>query len=144
MVFEVIVLVMEVIIVNDNQNAHNIIFLTSKATWGQRLLCKIHGCRSKIRPMTKWPLSSLKCQNVIAIWYFNENELTRDFRGHIDLKQPRNYKLKSAWARAISTEFHLNRLVDFISGLTFWNRTYFESPENFRSYDISHDYVASL
>ena len=43
-----------------------------------------------------------------------------------------------------STESHLDRSIDFISDLTFWNRTYSESPQNFRSYDILHDHVASL
>ena len=42
------------------------------------------------------------------------------------------------------TESHLDWDVDFISGLTFWNRTYSESPQNFRWYDILHDYVASV
>ena len=40
-----------------------------------------------------------------------------------------------------STESHLDRSANFISGLTFWYRTYSESPQNFRSYDISHDYL---
>ena len=43
-----------------------------------------------------------------------------------------------------STESHLDRAVDFISGLTFWSSTYSESPQNFRSYDILHVYVVSI
>ena len=43
-----------------------------------------------------------------------------------------------------STESHLDQAVDFIRGLTFWNRTYSESPQNFRLYDILHDHVASV
>ena len=41
-----------------------------------------------------------------------------------------------------STESHLYQSVDFISGLTFWNRTYSYKPQNLRSYDILHDHVA--
>ena len=37
-----------------------------------------------------------------------------------------------------STESHLDQNADFISSLTFWNHTYSESPQNFRSYDILH------
>ena len=43
-----------------------------------------------------------------------------------------------------STESHLDRSIDFISDLTFWNRTYSKSPQNLSSYDILHDHVASL
>ena len=43
-----------------------------------------------------------------------------------------------------STESHLDRSIDFISDLTFWSRTYSESPQNFRSYDILHVYVVSI
>ena len=43
-----------------------------------------------------------------------------------------------------STESHLDRSIDFIRGLTFWSRTYSESPQNFRSYDILHDHVVSV
>ena len=43
-----------------------------------------------------------------------------------------------------STESHLDRSIDFISDLTFWNRTYSKSPQNLRSYDILHDHVTSL
>ena len=88
----------EVTLVHDHQFAHNTISLTSNLYWGQRLI-SINPCLcSKIWSMTKWPLCSLKCQNAIAIWYLNENELICDFRGHIGLKQPRNYKFKFGWA----------------------------------------------
>ena len=43
-----------------------------------------------------------------------------------------------------STESHLDQSIDFISSLTFWSRTYSESPQNFRSYDILQDLVASV
>ena len=43
-----------------------------------------------------------------------------------------------------SAEFHINKCVDFISGPTFWTRTYSKSWQNFRSYDILHYHVASL
>ena len=43
-----------------------------------------------------------------------------------------------------SAEFHLNKRVYFIRGPTFWTRTYSESWQNFRSFDILHYHVASL
>ena len=43
-----------------------------------------------------------------------------------------------------SAESHLDQSVDFISGLIFWNRTYSESPQKFRSYDTLNDHVVSL
>ena len=56
------------------------------------------------------------------------------------LKFPNTWELINSLK---SPEFHLNRPVDFFSNLVFWNRTYFESPQNFRSYDILHVYVVS-
>ena len=56
-------------------------------------LLRLEAFFSKIRSMTKWPICSLKCQNAISIWYFDKNEPTCDFGGHIVLKQPRNLKL---------------------------------------------------
>ena len=135
---------MEVTLANGHYYAHNFKFLTSKVSWGQRLICKFFCLYSKIRYLIWQPLKCLKWKNAIAIWYLYANELFWDFRGHIDHKQPRNYKLKSAWAWAISTEFHLNKRVDFIRGSTFWTRTYSESWQNFRSFDILHYHVASL
>ena len=92
--FQILVLAMEVALVKDYQFAQNIISLASNLYWGQRLQCKIQSHRSKIRPKTKWPLSNLKFQNVIRIWYFNQNKLIWDFRGHIGLKLPQNSKFK--------------------------------------------------
>ena len=43
-----------------------------------------------------------------------------------------------------STESHLDRSVNFIRCLTIKSRTYSESPQNFRLYDISHDHVATI
>ena len=43
-----------------------------------------------------------------------------------------------------STESHLDQSVDLICGLSFWSRTYSESPQNFGSEDILNYYVASL
>ena len=99
---------------------------------------------SKIQPMTKWPLHNLKCTNAIEIWYLSVNKLIWDIRGHSGLKQPRNCKFKFGWAQAISTDLRLKKAVDFISGLTFINRTYSESPQNSSSYDILHVHVAPL
>ena len=58
----------------------------------------------------------------------------------IDLKFP------STWELAIlskATASHLNKAVDFIRSLSFWSRTYSESPQNTLSYDILHVYVLS-
>ena len=49
-------------------------------------------------------------------------------------KVDNDLKFTNTWELANfpkSTESHLDRLVDFISGLTFWNRTYSESLQNF-------------
>ena len=43
-----------------------------------------------------------------------------------------------------STESHLDQSVDFITSLASKSRTYSEIPQNFRSYDISQDHVASI
>ena len=51
--------------------------------------------------MTKLPLCNLTCQNAIGISYINENELICDYRGHIDLKQPRNLSQNSSPRRPI-------------------------------------------
>ena len=121
--FEVIVLYMEVSMVNDYHYAHKIIFPTSKATWGKRLQCIIHAYWSKIKPMTKWPLSSLDFQNVTLIWYFNKIKLIWDIRGHIGLKQPRICKFNFGWAWANFTLSRSNKAVDFINGNKFENHT---------------------
>ena len=59
----------------------------------------------------------------------------------IDLKFTNTWELASL---PKSTESPLDQSVDFISSLTVKSRTYSESPQNFRSYDISHDHVASI
>ena len=52
-------------------------------------------------------------------------------------------EIKFGWARAICTDLHLEKPVDFICDLTFLkSRTYSESPQNSCSYDILHVYVA--
>ena len=94
--------------------------------------------------MAKWPILSPRIKNTIAIWCLSEYELIFHFWGHTDLKQPRNSKLDFKSALPKSTESHLYRPVDFISCLTFWSRTYSESLQNFRSYDILHYHVASV
>ena len=58
-----------------------------------------------------------------------------------DLKFTITWKLLILW---VSAKSHLDKSTDFISDLTFWNRTYSKSPQNLRSYDILHDHVASL
>ena len=53
-------------------------------------------------------------------------------------------KFTSTWELAHlskSTDLHLKRPVDFISGLTYLSRTYSESPQNFCSYDILHVHI---
>ena len=58
-----------------------------------------------------------------------------------------DFKFTITWELAHlpkSTKSHLDRSIDFISGLTCWSRTYSESTQNFRSYDILHDHVVSL
>ena len=139
--FEAIILIIEVTLLSDYHYAPNIISLTSKVTWGQRLQCKIHVYWSKIRPMTKWHLSSLKCQNVISIWNFNDNKQIWDFRDHIDHKQPRNLKFKFGWARPISTESCLDESVDFNSHHSILIFKIPESWQNFRSIAVLHVYV---
>ena len=57
------------------------------------------------------------------------------------LKFPNSWELRYLLK---SPEFHLNQPVDFFSNLTFWSRTYSESPQNSRSYDILHVYVVSI
>ena len=107
---------MEVTMVNYNHYAHDTISLTSKDIWGQRL-------NRKIKSLAKWPLTSLKWQNQIAIWYFNENEVIWNYGGHIGLKQPRNYKFNFGWAWAKSTLPHLNKSVDFTSNRSIKKHT---------------------
>ena len=51
------------------------------------------------------------------------------------LKFTNSWELKNL---SKSAEFLYYKFVDFISGLTFWTRTYSESWQNFRSYDILH------
>ena len=135
---------MEVTLTNGHHYAHNIKFIASKASWGQRLICNFFCLYSKIRYLIWQPLKCLKWKNAITIWYLHDNEQLWNFRGHIDLKQSRNYKLKSVWARAISTESHLNRLVDFIRGPTFLTCTYSKSWQNFRWYDTLQYHVSRL
>ena len=58
-----------------------------------------------------------------------------------------DFKFTITWELAHlpkSTESHLDQSVDFISCLIFWNRTYSDSPQNFRSYDTLNGHVASL
>ena len=126
-VFEIVALYMKVTMVNDYNYAYNKTSLTSKATWGQEAKVQNPCLCSKIKSMTEWPLSNLKCQNAIAIWYFNENELICDFRGHIGLKQPRNNKFKIDWAQAFSSYPHLKQPVHFISDRSFKMHTKSES-----------------
>ena len=67
-------------------------------------------------------------------------------QGNFHMKE--NYfKFTNTWEFSNSlksAEFHVNRPVLFIRNLAFWSLTYSESPQNFRSYDILHDYVASI
>ena len=104
--------------------------LTSNLYWGQRPECENPCFRSKIRSMTKWPISSLRFKNAIAIWYLNENELIWDFRGHTGLKQTQNLKLdfKSAWAK--STNSCLKMSVDYICVQIFKKWTHSEFLQN--------------
>ena len=94
--------------------------------------------------MAKWPLSRVIWKNAIAIWYLNENELIKVIGGHIDLKQPRNYKFKYGWAWAKPTLFHLNTSVDFFSCLISWSCTYSESWQNFRFIAVLQVSVTSV
>ena len=58
-----------------------------------------------------------------------------------------DFKFTITWELAHlpkSTESHLDQSVDFISGLNFWSRTYFESPQNFPSIAVLHIFLASL
>ena len=67
-------------------------------------------------------------------------------QGNFHIKE-NSIKFTNSWELmnlSKSAEFHLDQYVDFFSGLTFWNRTYSESPQNFRSYDILHVHVASV
>ena len=135
---------MEVTLDIDYHYAHNIISLTSEVFWGWRLYWKTPCFWSKIRSMAKWPLSRVIWKNAIAIWYLNENELIKVIGGHIDLKQPRNYKFKYRWAWAKPTLFHLNTSVDFFSCLISWSCTYSESWQNFCSIAVLYVSVTSV
>ena len=62
-------------------------------------------------------------------------------------KVDNDLKFTNTWELAHlpkSTKSHFYRPADFISDLTFWKRTYSESPQNSRSYDILHVYVVSI
>ena len=59
---------------------------------------------------------------------------------HDDLKFTNTWEFSNSLK---SAEFHVNRPVLFIRNLAFWSLTYSESLQNFRSYDILYDYVAS-
>ena len=142
--FDIIVDLMEATLVYDYWNAYNIMPLTSNLYWGQRPECENPCFWSKIRSMSKWPISSLRLKNTFAIWYLNENELIRVFRGHVGHKQPRNYKFKYGWAWAKPTLFHLNTSVDFFSCLISWSCTYSESWQNFCSIAVLHVSVTSV
>ena len=124
--------------VNDYQLATNIFSLALKLYWGQRLKFKIQALCSEIKSMAKRPLCSLKWQNSIPIWYFNENEVIWNLRGHIVLKHPRNYKFKFEWARAKSDLSHLNRFVHFISSCSFKKCTDSQRLQNSRSIAVLH------
>ena len=47
-----------------------------------------------------------------------------------------------AWAKY--AEFHLEKAVDFISGLKFWNHTNSESSQNCNSIAVLHNSIASV
>ena len=98
---------------------------------------------SKAWILTFWPLTSIE---VWGQWHYIVRISIVIDQGSFH-KVDNDLKFTNIWELAhflISTESHLDRAVDFISGLTFWNRTYSESPQNFRSYDILHDHVASV
>ena len=86
---------------------------------------------SEIRSMRKRPLSSLKWQNAILVWYLNENERIWDIWGHISLKKPQNYKMNFECARAKSTKSWLDSLDAFYDRLSFKKWAYSESWQNF-------------
>ena len=134
--FYAIFLNMEVTLANGHYYAHNFKFLASKVSWGQRLICKFFCLYSKIRYLIWQPLKCLKWKNAIAIWYLYANELFWDFRGHIDLKQPRNYKFRLGWAQAKSTQSHLGRSIDFCGSRNFLTQTYSESSQNSRLINV--------
>ena len=106
--FEANVLFMKVTLVNGNHNAHNIISITSKESWGWRLKWENSCFSSKIGPISKQPLNGLRQKIAIIIRYLNKNELIWEVWGQFDLKWPQNYKLKLGWARAKSQFFCKN------------------------------------
>ena len=94
--------------------------------------------------MTSWPGSNIWLKNAFAMWYLNENELIWEIWGHIDLKQPQNLKIDFKSAQVKSAASCLKTSVNFISGLSFWNRTYYESSQNFPTIAVLHIFLASL
>ena len=67
-------------------------------------------------------------------------------QGNFHIKE-NSLKFTNSWELmnlSKSAEFHIYKCTDFISGLTFWTRTYSKSWQNIRSYDILHYHVASL
>ena len=88
--------------------------------------------------MTNWPLCSLKCQNAITIQHFNENKLICNFRGHIGLKQPRNFKLDFMCAQADSTTRQKKENKVSQDNFSQFSKLSSESQENFCSIIVLH------
>ena len=88
----------------------------------------------------------LKSADFLAeIWKFGTVYKTKVvWYGFKQLKMIMKVDLISSELRPKSTLSRFFHTVDFIIDLTFWSRTYSESPQNSRSYDILHVYVVSI
>ena len=98
---------------------------------------------SKAWILTFWPLTSIE---VWGQWHYIARISIVIDQGSFH-KVDNDLKFTNIWELAHlpkSTKPQLPQSVDFIMDLTFWNRTYSKSPQNFRSYDILRDHVASL
>ena len=96
---------------------------------------------SEIRSMGKWPLSDLKIQNAILVWYLNENGLIWDIWGHFSLKSSQNHKLNFECARAKSTKSWLDSPDVFYDRLSFKKWAYSESWQNLKWNRAIYDHI---
>ena len=74
------------------------------------------------------------------ILYYGPGVVIAISQGNFHIKD-NGLKFTNSWEftnLSKSAEFHLNRCADFISSPTFWNRTDYESWQNFGSFSALH------